>query len=396
MKDDKDIGLAFKEQLDSLNNIPEDIVWENIQGKLDQKKKQRRILLLLLLLFTLSMGIVLLSSKQNITNDKKQSTTKKNTSITKETEAIKHLDSSLYNQKNKTLTPTKNTPITKNRKTKIINYKTNKYPQQTNAFTIPLQQQSFHFPKDYYLDRLHLSINSKKEPKHQKKKKINPPKSKWSISAISGLNTTYFYTEESAIDVRLKNNDKDENTSKSLGLYLNYQLSKRTTIRVGLQKMSLTYRTKNIDVTNLLSQSIALQHITINDSETTQNFFMDNQLIDLREEINYIEIPMEFKYALLQKKLDFNIVGGYSLLYLNGNTIYGSAKNHREFQIGTSSIINNTNFSLNMGFETNIKVVNSLYFGLGITYKHYFATYNKSSISNPFSMNIQALLTYKF
>ncbi|WP_299617639.1 hypothetical protein [uncultured Tenacibaculum sp.] len=389
MKNSKDIGLVFKESIETLNNIPDDIVWTNIERELDKEKKRRRFILLLLFLALSIGGIILVSKIKN--NDKKQHIQKEIIPQQQKNIVILNVDNKPNSENNTLVLKPEKTVTVK----KISVKKNKKSIFKKRTFSIPLAQQYFQFPEDNSLNDLQLSVKPVDTTSIKEGKKTVPKKSKWSITATSGLNTFYFYSKGNSIDQNLTENDREENTSETIGFYLNYELSKRTTIRLGVQKLSLTYRTKNIATNNIQNLTNPFQNVNAFDTEISRNFLTTNQSINIREELSYLEIPLEFKYALLNKRIRMNLISGYSLLYLSDNKIYGDSNTFKEFQLGTSRTASRTNLSLNLGFDTYVPLTSSLSLGLELTYKQYFNTYNASNVS-PFSIHLQTGLTYKF
>ena len=73
--------------------------------------------------------------------------------------------------------------------------------------------------------------------------------------------------------------------------------------------------------------------------------------MDITQKFTYTEIPVEFKYRFLDKKLSIKSSCGFSYLMLNENSISVKTINGFQQQIGKTKDISNTAFSLNLGLE---------------------------------------------
>ncbi|NTW32857.1 MAG: PorT family protein, partial [Bacteroidetes bacterium] len=102
---------------------------------------------------------------------------------------------------------------------------------------------------------------------------------------------------------------------------------------------------------------------------TNYYFYPANYSIVLKYE--FVEIPLIFKYKLINKKIGFNILGGFSAAYLFGDKSY----------------VNIGNTRYNIGKNENIdKFMYSCIFGIGLKY----TIYKKISVN--FEPNIKYAL----
>jgi hypothetical protein len=129
------------------------------------------------------------------------------------------------------------------------------------------------------------------------------------------------------------------------------------------------------------------------DPEKAQLDYIDNSL---RQNFNYLELPIVIRYKVVDKTLDFNIVGGVSSNLLVGNSV--SAGIGGRSKIGETDGLNSITFcsSLGMGMEYNLS--NKLSLNLEPTFRYYLNSFGSIPGMNihPVSFGVFSGLSYKF
>ncbi|MCK0130358.1 outer membrane beta-barrel protein [Flavobacteriaceae bacterium F08102] len=237
------------------------------------------------------------------------------------------------------------------------------------------------------------------------------PMSKWSIG--SNVAPVFYNSmgQGSPIDPDLASNDKSANTGISYGIKVNYKLTNKLTLQSGLNTVELGYETRNAAV--LLSSSLAntfnaniyseLNGVGIDivstqqqNSETFSQRSMFDNAGKIDQSFNYIEIPLEAKYALIQNKLGVNLVGGFStyMLYQNNISVTSFGKTT---SLGEASNINTVNFSGNIGLDLNVSLSKKLFFNTSPMLKYQFNTFSEDSGGfKPYFLGIYAGLNFRF
>jgi hypothetical protein len=146
----------------------------------------------------------------------------------------------------------------------------------------------------------------------------------------------------SSIDPQFNNNSKSSETNMSYGVTASYAISNKISVRSGINRVNLGYNTNDVIAFQSLSgrSSISvLQNVkpelNNNTNEvsvlSTQNFadkssqsFATTTGVNtsINQSLSFIEIPLEIKYLLSDKKLGINVIGGFSSFFLNGNELY--------------------------------------------------------------------------
>lgn len=107
----------------------------------------------------------------------------------------------------------------------------------------------------------------------------------------------------------------------------------------------------------------------------------------LTQEISYIELPLEVKYAITNKKISLNGIGGISYLFLNNNTIYAETDNGFKYKIGETSRMFDRTFGINLGLEIDYKITKRLKFNIEPMLKYNLKT-SDNDVTNPISISV--------
>jgi len=118
---------------------------------------------------------------------------------------------------------------------------------------------------------------------------------------------------------------------------------------------------------------------------------------DIIQNFEYLEIPMILRYKLIDRKLDFNFLGGMSTNFLIGSNVYYQEGGTRE-KVGKTTDIKTVNYSSIFGFGIDYAISKRLNVNLEPTFRYYINSINLSSSisSHPYSMGIFTGMTFYF
>ena len=117
---------------------------------------------------------------------------------------------------------------------------------------------------------------------------------------------------------------------------------------------------------------------------------------NLNQKTQYIEVPVEMSYAILNKKIGVAIRGGMSTLFLTENevSIKGTDGN---MQIGKASNLNDVHFSSNVGLGLSYNFMKNFQLNVEPTLKYQINTFNKNSEDfTPYIIGVNTGISYKF
>lgn len=198
------------------------------------------------------------------------------------------------------------------------------------------------------------------------------------------------FSKESHIDKTLDNNITSEITF-SYGVYLTHKIDQKWSFRFGIAKNNMKLITKNavINTTNYynINYTKGISNLDIyNKSEVSK-------LINIIQDISYIEIPLEAKYNITNAKFGIEIFGGLSYMHLNQNNVSFETTSNM-FLIGKTKELSDNTYSLNMGLNLNYKISNKLNFNIEPVFKYHLIDYKNNEKTNPYTIGIQTGLEF--
>lgn len=240
----------------------------------------------------------------------------------------------------------------------------------------------------------------------------NEPKiNRWQITSNVAPIYLSSTSEGSPIDSRFSGNDKEYKTKLSYGLGLSYAVSKKLSVRTGVNSISLEYNTTDV-VFNQTANARQLEHVNMNLQGSMLDIRAKGEALasaptvglngnvqrfegSINQKTGYIEVPVELAYRLLDKKFGIELVGGFSTLFLNENEV-SLISSDTEMQIGQANNLNSMHFSTNLGVGFKYNFFKSLQFNVEPKLKYQINTYTESGNFNPFFFGIYTGLNYRF
>lgn len=220
----------------------------------------------------------------------------------------------------------------------------------------------------------------------------------------------------SPIDSTLVNNSKSYNTGVGFGLGVSYAVTKKLSVRAGLNKFNMSYNTNNIvyfagieaRTLNNVKTTAAASEIQIENANVRvpvtselgllpfENSFVHKNKGYISQEMGYIEMPVEMTYALIDKRFGFKIIGGFSTLFLEDNSINVVSDNRSTF-LGEASNLNDIHFSTNIGIGLKYGFMKSFELNVEPTFKYQINTFSSGAGNfKPYVFGIYSGISYKF
>ena len=180
-------------------------------------------------------------------------------------------------------------------------------------------------------------ILKEKETKEKEEKKIAENTQRWKVKPnVAPLFMSA--TKGSPIDEQFADNTKSYENSLSVGLGVDYAVSKKLSIRTGINKFDYSYNTNDIvyyadfaaknanSVNNLKTINVAsdAKNMIIEDKNVSKSQEIALQTKEeglLNQKTGYLEIPVEVSYKLLDNKFGIQVITGFSSLLLNKNEV---------------------------------------------------------------------------
>jgi opacity protein-like surface antigen len=266
--------------------------------------------------------------------------------------------------------------------------------------------------------------NSLDLPDYTNRKEPN----RWTISAL--MSPTYQSQFSSGQNDAVSQAIALEQTviSYSGGLALAYKINKRLSIQSGLYYSTIgkeltgiaaysgfenqfytkgspnftvltssgTVHTSNNDIfltDGLYSDRIQTDYnINVFDPVKASLTYLDNSI---RQNFSYLELPVVLRYKVVDRALDFNIIGGLSSNLLVDNSVYASKG---KTLIGSTEGMNTIIFSSTLGMGMEYNFSGNLSLNLEPTFRYYINPFNNipGMSIHPYTFGIFSGLSYKF
>jgi len=444
MRTRKNIDRFYQDRFKDVETTPREDVWKNIAARLPQKEKKKRIIpfwfklagtaAVLALLFTVGSTLLHPSENEN---------TNSFTSFTSTSEEIKENlrktdPVSTYFNKNMFQTTILLQSLMEDTKTGISRLKEDANTTGKTQKTSPVNNSIFadiikspselefgghkYTFEDYNTvayeeeerqkqikeeimgekelrDLLLVASKAEVEPGDETKE-IPPLFNRLSVRTTAAA--VYFDNlgTGNTIDNQFGNNKSSGEVSISYGINLAYEISKKVKIRSGIIKVELSHNTQDVDYT------AAVSAIAIRSNQPTYNSpgQIDSEAIpfvssrvtgELSQQMGFIEIPVEIEYALIDKQIGLNIIGGASTLFLNKNMVSLHTPDAAN-NLGEAQNINNVSFSTNIGFGIDYNISPRFQWNLEPIFKYQLNTFNNSPGVKPYNFGIYSGFSFKF
>ena len=256
-----------------------------------------------------------------------------------------------------------------------------------------------------------------------KKKTKQTDVNKWQITPNFAPIYANSISNNSTFDSKFNNNSKSNERNISLGLAVNYSVSKKISIRSGINKFDVGTNTNNIgyykygatanganDATALLFSDYAISNnlqqlpeIKILETSVAglqNSTFIPNPITKTEGIINqkssYIEVPLEISFAIINKKIGINLITGFSTLFLNKNQV-SLVSNIENIDLGQSDNLNKIHYSTNIGLGFNYKFAKSFQVNVEPMLKYQINAFKNDFQNNkPYFLGIYSGISFGF
>ena len=258
-------------------------------------------------------------------------------------------------------------------------------------------------------------IAEKTEEKKTEEEKVvkerNEKKSKWIVS--SSFSPVYLNLNGtgSALDSKFADNAKSYQTSMSYGVGLQYALNNKWTVRTGVNALNLEYSTNNIIFYYSNNGGAGLENV--NENGTGIGIVIENPNVkdiayngddvvttrykaNINHRINYIEVPLELSYKIINKKFGVDVIGGVSSIFLNDNrvSLISAVSN---LNIGEANNLNKLHFSTNLGIGLRYNFMKNLQVNMEPMLKYQINTYNGDAGNfKPYFIGVYSGISFSF
>jgi len=264
-------------------------------------------------------------------------------------------------------------------------------------------------------NELEKLLREKEAGKKEEKDKAladNAKTNKWNVKPQLAPVFYNSLSQGSPIDGQFAGNAKSYENDLSYGVGVNYALTKKITIRSGVNTLNLNYETQGVEFYASLSKSttnVAARtnaNIVVQNQGTgyaTPNAFFENQMPagtfngSMMQKTGYVEVPVEMAYALLDKKFGIDIIGGVSTLFLNGNNVSVVSTQGYTTNVGQAQNLNSIHFSTNVGVGFKYRFFKSFEANFEPMFKYQVNTFSRDSGNfKPYFIGLYSGISFSF
>jgi len=238
---------------------------------------------------------------------------------------------------------------------------------------------------------------------------------KWNVKPQMGPLLYSSLSSGSPIDAQFASNSKSYDNQLSYGVGVNYNLSKKLSLRSGVNTVNLSYATEGVQFYASLNQGTnnvartTNANIVVQNQQPTGGFasapasLTADQLPQekfngaMMQKTGYIEVPVEMSYALLDKKFGINLIGGVSTLFLNQNNVSVISNQGLSTDVGEAQNLNNIHFSTNLGVGFKYKFFKQFEASFEPTFKYQVNAYSRDAGNfKPYFIGLYTGVSFSF
>jgi len=248
-------------------------------------------------------------------------------------------------------------------------------------------------------------VEEEKDSKDKKEKK-----SKWIVSTTFSPVYMNLNGSGSALDSKFAENSKSYQTSMSYGVGLKYALNNKWTVRTGVNALNFEYNTNDITFYHS-NNGAGLEHVTENGTGTGMVIenpnpkgmaYNEDGVVTTRykgiinQRINYIEVPLELSYKILNKKFGIDVIGGVSSMFLSDNRV-SVVTSESSTNVGEANNLNKLHFSTNVGLGLRYNFMKTFQANLEPMFKYQINTYNGDAGNfKPYFIGVYSGISFSF
>ena len=234
--------------------------------------------------------------------------------------------------------------------------------------------------------------------------------SRWQVT--TNVAPVYFnsVSNGSPIESQFSENNKSYENNLSLGVGVQYAVNKKLSVRAGINKVTLGYATNDVVFfgalnsigVSTLSTDNSMSNIEVVSSTNVSALrpFEDNMANVERGVLNqtmgYYEVPLELSYAVLNRKFGIDLIGGFSTLFLNENSVSVQSAT-TTMDLGKANNLNDIHLSSNIGVGFKYEFWKSFEAHFEPTFKYQFNTFSRDAGNfKPYFVGLYTGISFKF
>lgn len=429
MKEKKYIDRLYQEKFRDFEAAPREAVWKNIEAKLQEKKKRRTVVPLwyryagvaALMAFLLMLGdwILPISPSAAVANEETEETniTPLNSPAAPVVIPLSTSEERIAISENSTEASEESTPViassaaqqqrSAEETASKITLKNAIFDTPVAAAVVPLQKKKKNTTPQDLKPSIFDEITPSKDPELAENQRK-------SIFEVSTHATPIYYGkmgDVNPLDVG-SNDSRQAEVTYSYGVRLAMNISDRVQIRSGVNRVDLSYSSsgrgyrsasgvyavRNASLVKDYDPEVKMVTGSVNGrtnsstNRTQAGIFTQG---NLSQKMGYIEVPVEFEINLFQSKLELNLIGGGSTLFLEENEV--TLTSGPVTAAGKADNLNEVSFSANLGVGLDYNLSEKFKINLEPMFKYQVKTFETPTGDvKPYFLGIYTGVSYKF
>lgn len=263
------------------------------------------------------------------------------------------------------------------------------------AFQEEMQQQlEVQANKKNIPDEVSLPDNNDNEGEKEKDKTLKFV-NRLSISTTAAAVYSDHLGSGNSLDKSFAHNPSTGEISMAYGLQVGLQLSDKIKLRTGVNKVDLGYNTQEVSFSSALNATAMGGSGSLSTVAEPAIVLSNSVSGNLNQRMGFIEIPLEFEYALSSKKFGMNLIAGGSTLFLNENMVSLNSS-QISTNLGKARNINSVSYSANVGLGLNYRISSKFQWHLEPVFKYQLNTFKNTKDVNPYFLGLYSGLNFKF
>ena len=197
-------------------------------------------------------------------------------------------------------------------------------------------------------------------------------------------------SNKSPYDPKLNDNEREFKPTLSYGAYAIYQATDSWSLRFGIGIMNLQMITRDA-VVNTINYSYIDYTKNTNVSIYAQSG--NAKSMDIIQEISYIEVPLELKYAISRRRFGVNALGGISVMFLGKNVVAGKTPDGKRYEMGKTANLSSNSYTLGVGMGLDYKFTKYVRLNVEPIFKYHLLDYKNVGI-RPYSFAVMTGLQF--
>ncbi len=179
------------------------------------------------------------------------------------------------------------------------------------------------------------------------------------------------------------------------GVYFRWMATKRFGLRLGFGKTDYNYSISTANNNDYIDfNTVDLVNYT---EAQIYNDFASASTVNFTQKTSYVEVPLEAYFVIKDyRKFEIAATTGLSFLFLRDNNLTLKSDAVQERVIGTNKKTLEFGYTVNAGLVFGYKLTKKLNFDISPSFKYQFIEVIRDENFQPFSVNLQAGLSFKW